>query len=163
MNECSPHPLPLLGFCFPFSSIQFSLSGLSNSLRPHGLQYTRLRCPSPTPRSYSNSCSSRQWCHPTISSSVSFFSSHLQSCSASGSSPMSQFFCIRPKDWSFSFSISPSNEYSGLISLRMDWLDLLAVQGTLKSRLQHHASKSSILQCSAFFTVHLSHPYMTHT
>ena len=66
-----------------------------------------------------------------------------------------------PKYWSFSFSISPSNEYSGLISFRMDWLDLFAVQGTLKSLLQHHSSKASILQCSAFFIVQLSHPYMT--
>ena len=71
-------------------------------------------------------------------------------------------FCIRwPKYWSFSFSISPSNEYSGLISFRMDWLDLLAVHGTLKSLLQHHSSKASVLQCSAFFIVQLSHPYMT--
>ena len=70
--------------------------------------------------------------------------------------------CIRlPKYWSFSFSISPSNEYSGLISFRMDWFDLLAVQGTLKSLLQHHSSKASILQCSASFIVQLSHPYMT--
>ena len=70
--------------------------------------------------------------------------------------------CIRwPKDWSFSFNISPSNEHLGLISFGMDWLDLLAVQGTLKSLLQHHSSKASILQCSAFFTVQLSHPYMT--
>ena len=66
-----------------------------------------------------------------------------------------------PKYWSFSFSISPSNEHSGLISFRMDWLNLLAVQGTLKSLLQHHSSKASILRCSAFFTVQLSHPYMT--
>ena len=66
-----------------------------------------------------------------------------------------------PKYWSFSFSISPSNEHSGLISFRMDWLDLLAAQGTLKSLLQHHSSKASILQCSAFFMVQLSHPYMT--
>ena len=66
-----------------------------------------------------------------------------------------------PKDWSFSFNISPSNEHSGLISFRMDWLVLLAVQGTLKSLLQHHSSKASILQCSAFFIVQLSHPYMT--
>ena len=66
-----------------------------------------------------------------------------------------------PKYWSFSFSISPSNEYSGLISFRMDWLDLLAVHGTFKSLLQHHSSKASILQCSAFFIVQLSHPYMT--
>ena len=70
--------------------------------------------------------------------------------------------CIRwPKYWSFSFNISPSNEYSGLISFRMDWLDLLAVQGTLKSLLQHHSSKASILLCSTFFMVQLSHPYMT--
>ena len=70
--------------------------------------------------------------------------------------------CIRwPKYWNFSFSISPSNEYSGLISFRMDWLDLLAVQGTLKNLLQHHSSKASVLQCSGFFIVQLSHPYMT--
>ena len=70
--------------------------------------------------------------------------------------------CIRwPKYWSFSFSISPSNEHPGLISFRMDWLDLLAVQGTLKSFLQHHSSKASVLRCSAFFTVQLSHPYKT--
>ena len=70
--------------------------------------------------------------------------------------------CIRwPNYWSFCFSISPSNEYSGLISFRMDWLDLLAAQGTLKSLLQHHSSKASILRCSAFFIVQLSHPYMT--
>jgi len=70
--------------------------------------------------------------------------------------------CIRwPKYWSFSFSISPSNEHSGLISFRMDWLDLFAVQGTLKSLLQHHSSKPSVLQCLAFFMVQLSHPYMT--
>ena len=75
--------------------------------------------------------------------------------------PMSQL-CMRwPKYWSFSFSISPSNEHPGLISFRMDWLDLLAVQGTLKSLLQHHSSKASILWRSAFFTVQLSHPYMT--
>ena len=75
---------------------------------------------------------------------------------------MSQLFGMRwPKYWSFSFSISPSNEHTGLISFRMDWLDLLAVQGTLKSLPQHHSSKASILQHSAFFTVQLSHPYMT--
>jgi len=90
------------------------------------------------------------------------FSSCLQSFSASGSFQTSQFFAIRwPNYWSFSFNISPPNEYSGLISFRMDWLDLLAVQGTLKSLLQHNSSKASILQRSAFFTVQLSHPYMT--
>ena len=76
--------------------------------------------------------------------------------------PNESVLCIRwPKYWSFSFSISPSNEYSGLISFRIDWFDLLAVQGTLKNLLQHHSSKASGLQCSAFFTVQLSHPYMT--
>ena len=76
--------------------------------------------------------------------------------------PKESVLLIRwPKYWRFSFSISPSNEYSQLISLRMDWLDLLAVQGTLKSLLQHHSSKASILRCSAFFIVQLSHPYMT--
>ena len=81
---------------------------------------------------------------------------------ASGSFPMSQFFTSDgQKYWSFSSSISPSNEQSGLISFRMEWLDLLIVQGTLKSLLQHHSSKASILWCSAFFMVQLSHPYMT--
>ena len=92
-----------------------------------------------------------RWCHPTISSSVIPFSSCLQSFPASGSFPMSQT-CSSwwPKYWSFSFSISPFNEYSGLISFRMDWFDLLAVPGTFKSLLQHHSSKASILWCSAF-------------
>ena len=90
------------------------------------------------------------------------FSSCLQSFPASGSFPMSQFFLIRwPKYWSFSFNISPSSEHLGLISFRMYWLDLLAVQGTLKSLLQCHSSKASILQRSAFFIVQLSYPYMT--
>ena len=75
--------------------------------------------------------------------------------------PNESVLCIRwPKDWSFSFNISPSNEHPGLISFRMDWLDLLVVQGTFKSLLQHHSSKASILRCSAFFIVQLSHPYM---
>ena len=113
-------------------------------------------------RAYSNSCPSSLWCYPIISSSVIPFSSRLQSFPASGSFQMIQFFAIRwPKYWSFSFSISPSNEYSGLISFRMDWFELLAVQGTLKSLLQHHSSKASILQCSSFFMVQLSHLYMT--
>ena len=89
------------------------------------------------------------------------FSSCLRSFPASGSCPMSVLLIKWPKYWSFSFSISPSNEYSGLISFRMDWLDLLAIQGTLKSLLQHHSSKASILRCSAFFTVQISHSYMT--
>src|SRR5574341_1484264 len=90
------------------------------------------------------------------------YSSHLQSFPASGSFSNKSVLHIRwPKYWSLSFSISPSNEYSGLISFRMDWLGLLAVQGTLKSLLQHHSSKASIIQCSAFFIVQLSYPYMT--
>ena len=138
---------------------QFSNSVMSGSLRPHGLQHTRLPCPSPTPRAYSNSCALSRGCHPTISSSVVPFSSCPQSFPASGSFQMS--WLIRwPKYWSFSVSMSLSNEYSGLISFRMDWLDLLAVQGTLKSLLQHYSSKASILRCSAFFIVQLSHPYM---
>ena len=138
-------------------SVQFSCSVVSYSLRPHGLQHARLPCPSPTPRACSNSCPLSRWYHPTIPSCVVPFSSRLQSFPASRS-----FLRIRwPKDWSFSFSISLSNEYSGLISFRMDWLDLLAVQGTLKSLLQHHSSKASILWHSAFFMVQLSHPYMT--
>ena len=115
-------------------------------------------CPSPTYKSCSNSCSSNLWCHPTISSSVIPFSSFLQSFPASKESLL---HITWPKYWSFSFSIIPSSQYSEPISFRMDWLDLLAVQGTLKSLLQHHSSKASILQHSAFFTVQLSHPYMT--
>ena len=94
-----------------------------------------------------------------ISSSVVPFSSCLQSFPASVFSNESVFRIRWPKYWSFSFRISPSNEYSGLISLRIDWFDLLAVQGTLKSLLQHHLSKASILQCSAFLMVQLSHGY----
>ena len=135
---------------------------MSDSLQPHGLQHSRLPCPSPTPGAYSRSCPLSQRCHPTTSSAVIPFSSHLQSFPASGSFLVSQFFASRwPKYWAFSFSISPSNEYSGLIFFRINWLDLLAFQGTLKSHFQHHSSKASILQHSAFFIVQLSHPYMT--
>ena len=146
----------------PSVSVHFSYSVVSDSLWPHGLQHARLPCPSATAGAYSNSCPSSRWCYPTISSSVISFSFCLQSFPASGSFQMSQFFTIRwPKYWSFSFSISPFNEYSGLISFRIDWFDLLAVQGTLKSLLQHHSSKESILWHSTFFIVQLSHPYMT--
>ena len=131
-----------------------------DSLWPHRLPHARLSCPSSTPGAYSNSCPLSWWCHPTISSSVVPFSC-LQSFPASGSFPMSQFFNQVAKYWSFSFSISPSNEYPGLISFRMDWLDLFIVQGTLKSLLQHHSSKASILWRLAFFIVQLSHPCMT--
>ena len=133
---------PYLAFRVQFSSVQLSRSVVSNSLRPHGLQHTRPLCPSPTPRAYSNSCPLSQWCNPATSSSVIPFVICLQSFPASGSFPMSQFFTFRyPKYWGFSFSISPSNEYSGLISFRIDWFDLLAVQETLESLLQHHSSK----------------------
>ena len=119
---------------FVGNSIQFSRSFMSDSLRPHGLQHFRPPFPSTTPGVYSISCLSIWLCHPTISSSLIPFSSCLQSFPASGTFQMSQFFASgHQKYWSFSFSISPSNEYSGLISLRMDWLDLLAVQGALES------------------------------
>ena len=135
---------------------------MSDSLRPRESQHAGPPCPSPTPRVYPNSCPLSWWCHPAISSTVVPFSSCPQSLSASGSFPMSQLFTWGGQSiGSFSFSISPSNEHPGLISFRMDWLDLLAVQGTLKSLLQHHSSKTSILRHSAFFTVQLSHPYMT--
>ena len=141
------------------SLVQFSHSVVSNSLQPHGLQHTRPPYPSPTPRVYSNSCPVSWWCYPIISSSIITFSSHLQYFPASGSFQMSHLRW--PKYWSFSFNISLSSEYSGLIAFRMDWLDLSAVQGTLKSLLQHHSVKASILWHSAFFIVQLSHPHMT--
>ena len=135
----------------------FSRSVVSYSLQPHGLKHARLPCSSPSPGACSHSCPLSWWCHPTISSSVASFSFCLQSFPASESFPMSQ--PIRwPNYWSSSFSISPSSEYSGLISFR---IDILAVQRTLKSLLQHHSLKASILQHSAFFVVQLSHPYMT--
>ena len=137
-----------------FSSVVQSCLTLCNN----GLQHARPPCSSPTPRVYSNLRPLSQWCHPTISSSVICFS-HNQSFPASGSFKMSQFFALGDQSIGvFSFSISPSNEYSGLISFRMDWLDVLAVQGTLN--LQHHSSKASI-RLSAFFIVQLSHPLVT--
>ena len=135
---------------------------MSNSLRPHGLQHARL------PYSITNSQSLLK----LVSIESVMPSNHLILCHPL-LFPFSIFPSIRvfpnesvlpikwPKYWSFSFSISSSNEYSGLISFRMDWLDLLAVQGTLKSLFQHHSSKASVLWCSAFFMVQLSHPYMT--
>ena len=140
---------------------QFSVSVMSDSLWPRGLQHARLPYALPTPGACSNSCLLSQWWHLTISSSVIPFSLCLQSFPASESFPLSALRISWPKYWSFSFSISPSNEYSGLISFRIDWFDLLAVQGTLKSLLQHHSSKASFLQHSAFFVVQLSHPYTT--
>ena len=125
--------LPLQGI----SVSQFSHSVMPDSLRPHGLQHTRFHCPSPTPRACSNSCPLSQWCHPPISSSIIPFSSCLQSFPASGSFLMSQFFESESmtKVLELQLHINPSNEYSGLISFGIDWFDLLAVQGTLKSLL----------------------------
>ena len=135
---------------------------MSDSLRAHELQHARPPCPSPTPGVYPDLCPSSRWCHPAISSSVVPFSSCPQPLPASGSFLMSQLFAWGDQSIGVSaFSISPSNEHPRLISFRMDWLDLLAVQGTLKSLLQCHSSKASILWLSAFFTVQLSHPYMT--
>ena len=130
-----------------------------DSLRPHELYHTRLPCPSLSAGVCLNSYPLSQWYHPTIWSSVAPFSSCPQSFPASGSFPMSQLFPSGGQSIC-SFSISPSYEYSGLIFSRIDWFDLLAVQGTPKSLLQHHNSKALILQHSAFFMVQFSHLYM---
>ena len=140
------------------TSVQFSRSVVSDSLQPHELQHARPPCPSPTPR-----------VHKLRSIESVMLSSHLILCRPllllPPIPPSIRVFsnestlCMRwLKYWSFSFSISPSKEHPGLISFRMDWLDLLTIQWTLKSLLQNHISKASILQCSAFFTVQLSHP-----
>ena len=143
------------------SSVQFSHSVMSNSLWPHEPQHGRPPCPSPTqspakPMSIESEMPSNQliFCCPlhllpSIFLSIRVFSNE------------SALLIRWPKYWSFSFNISPSNEHPGLVSFRMDWLDLLAVQGTLKSLLQHHSSKASILRHSAFFIAQFSHPYMT--
>ena len=138
---------------------------MSDSVRPHGLQHTRFPCPSPSPRPCSNSCPSSPWCHPTMSSSVALshpnfnlsqdqglfqwvrvFASGGQIIGASASAFQ---WIIQPSN-----EFNPSNDYSGLISFWIDWFDLLAVQGTLKSFLQHHNSEASIFRFSAFFMVH---------
>ena len=134
---------------------------MSESLPPHELKHYRLPCPSLFSRICLNLCPLSQWCHHTISSSVTLFSSCLS---------LSQDQCVSSESdlrrrwsmyWSFSSSISPSNVYSGLIILRIDCFNLLPVQETLKSLLQHYNSKAAILRCSAFFVVQLSHPYLT--
>ena len=133
-----------------------------STLQPQGLQYTRLLCPLLPLRVCSNSCPSSWWCYLTISSSDSrlLLLPSLFSIIRIFSNDSSLH--IRwPKYWSFSFSISPSSEYSGLICFRIDWFDLLAVQGTLKSLLQHHNLKPSIFWCLAIFVVQLYHLYMT--
>ena len=143
------------------SSVQFSCSVMSDSLQPHESQHSRPACPSPTLGAYK-----------LMSIESVMPSSHLILCRPLLLLPpipasirvFSNDSTLRmrwPKYWSFSFNISPINEHPGLISFRMDWLDLLAVQGTLKSHLQHHSSKASIIQLSVFFMVQLSHPYMT--
>ena len=137
-----------------YASVQFSCSVVSNSLWPHEPQHARPPCPSPTPEVYPNSRPLSQWCQPMSSPSRPIFN-------LSQHQGLFQWVIRWPKYWSFSVSISPSNEYPELIFFRMDWLDLLAVQGTLKSLLQHHSSKASILRHSALFTVQLSHPYTT--
>ena len=124
-------------YCYWWDTISYSssVSVMSESFQPHRLQYARLPCPSPTPGACSNSCPFSQWCHPISSSSVVPFSSCLQSFPALILSSES-VLCIRwPKYWSFSFSISPSNEYSGLTSFRIDWFEFFAVQRALKSLL----------------------------
>ena len=147
---------------YQFGSVQFSLSVVSNSLRPHELQHARPPCSSPTPGAYPNSCPLSRWCHPnhlTLCRSLLLLPSIFPSIRV-----LSNESALRiswPKYWSFSFHISPSNEYSGLISSRIDWLDLRVVQGTLKSLLHHHSSKASVLQGSAFFMAQLSYPYTT--
>ena len=155
-------------FISTFSSVQFSRSVVSDSLRPHESQHARPPCPSPTPGVHPNSHPSSQWCQnlpkPMCIESV-MPSSHLILCCPllllSPIPPSIRVFFNEstlqmrwPKYWNFSFSISPSKEIPGLI-FRMNWLDLVAVQGTLKSLFQHHNSKASILRLSVFFTVQL--------
>ena len=132
----------------------FRHSLMSNYLQPHGLQHARLPCPSLSPGVGSNSCPLGRWCHHSLLLSSIFPSIRVFSNQSA--------LCIRwPEYWGFSFSISPSSEYSGLISFRVDHFDLLVVQGTFRSLLQHHSLKASILWLSAFFMVQLSHLYMT--
>ena len=140
---------------------QFSHSVLSEYLWPHWLQNIRLPCPSPTPGAYTNSYSSSWWCHPTISSSALPFSSCLQISQHQGIFQWVSCSHQVVKVLEFQLQHQSFREYWGLISFSTDWFDHLAVQGTRKSFLQHHSSKASILRCSAFFTVQLSHPYMT--
>ena len=136
---------------------------MSDSLQHHGLQHIRPPCPSPTTRACSNSCPSSRWCHPTISSSVFPFSSGLQSFPTSGSFQMSQFFVYG--GWSIgisaSTSVRPMNIQDWFPLGWTGWISLQSKGLSWMSLLQHHSSKASILWCSAFFIVQLSHPYMT--
>ena len=154
-----PHVYDIEIYSYYYLDVYFAYGGfcclVSKScptLWPHGLQHSRLPCPSLSSRVCSDSCSLSQWCHQTIQPtcfSVTCFSSCPQSFPASGSFPMSQLFT----------SCGQSIRGSALISFRIDWFDF-AVQGTLKSLLQHHSSKATILWCSAFFMVQLSHSYV---
>ena len=141
------------------SSVRFSRSVMSYSFQPHILQHARPPCSSPTSGAYSNSCSSNWWCYPT-SSSVVPFSSCLQSFPASGSFPMSQFFASSGQSigTSASSSVLPIN-IQDWFPFKIDWSDFLATQGSLKSLFQHHNSKASVLQHSAFFMVLLTSDY----
>ena len=140
----------------------FSCPVISNSLQPHGLPHARPLCPSPSPRVCPSSCSLHWWCCPTISYSNTLFSFCPWSFPAPGTLPMSHLFA--PNDQNIGASASASvlpSEYSGLISLKINWFDLLVVQGTFRGLLQLHSSKASILWLSAFFMVQLSQPYVT--
>ena len=145
---------------------------MSNSLRPHGWQHARLPCPSPTPGACSNSCPLSQRCHPTISSSVIPFFSCLQSFQHQGvfqwvssSHWVAKVLQLQLQHQSFQWTVRTALWLTWwidwFIDFMIDWLDLREVQGTLKSLLQHHSPEASILWCLAFFTVQLSHPYMT--
>ena len=134
----------------------FSCSVESDFLQSHEPQHTSLPCPSPSPMVCSNSCPLSQWCHPTISSSVVPFSPAFNLSQHHGLFKWVSSLHRWSKYWSFSFSITPFNEYSGLISYKIDWFELLAVQGTLKGIFQHHSIKASVLWWSVFFMVQLT-------
>ena len=138
-----------------------SVSVMSDFLQPHGPQCTRSAGPPSSPEAYSNSYPSNQWCHPPSRPLSSPSPPAFNLSQHQGLLNESVVHIRWPNYWSFSFSISPSNEYSGLISFMIDWFDLFAVQGTLKHLLQHHSSKASILWLAAFFMVQLSHPHVT--
>ena len=174
LMDCSPPGSSVRGILqtrilewvvIPFSRdsllLQFRDPVTSDSLHPHGLQHARPPCPSPSHKVFPSSCPLHQWCHPAILSSDTLFFFCPQPLPSSETFPMSRLFTSEPKHCSFSFSISLFNEYSELISLKIDWFDLLAVQETFRSLLQHHSLKASVLWHSAFFMVQLSQPYVT--
>ena len=138
--------------CNTFSSVQFSCSVVSCSLRPHGLQHTRPFCPSWSPEVWPSSCPSHWWCYPAISSSDSLFSFCPQSVPASEIFPMSWLFTSDDQNT----GVSASASVLPMISLKIGWFDLLAVQGILRSLPRHHNSKASMVWCSTFFVVQLS-------